>query len=221
MTDHEFISKLLDISQPMTNSPVRFSSIALLLKGARILFGCNIYTGKYEMLEFSDENFNSGTYHSFQFTGLINYLIFLEQIGSIFRPKNLPNYSKSNGISDALTHFSTFRDKSKLTGIVSLRNSLAHKFGLATERYPKTKPPRKFTLSIERNVEIISNPPTEWNGDFSDKSENTSTTVFIIDLVELIEDVYSKIKDEHENGNLELNLQDGMKELTARYTIIY
>jgi hypothetical protein len=222
MTDTEFISRLLDINQPMTSeTTIRVSCIASLLIGARKLSGCNIVTGKYEMLEINEENFTSGTYHSFQFTGLINYLIFLEQIGSIFKPKECPTSLKSNGISNALNYFSTLKDESKINGIVSLRNSLAHRFGLATEKNPKTKPARKFTLNFDRNKDIISNPTTEWNGDFSDKTDSTSTNVFIINLIELIEGVYLKIKEEHANGNLELILKDGMNELKARYTIIY
>jgi hypothetical protein len=180
MTNSEFISKLLDINQPMTKDPFRFSSIALLLKGARKLFGCNIDTGKYEMLELDEDNFKSGTYQSLQFSGLINYLIFLEQIGSIFKPKYLPSSSSSNGIYNALIYFSSLNnDPNKISGIVSLRNSLTHKFGLATEKNPKTKPARKFSLSIERNDNIILNPTTDWNGNFSDKSESTLTTVYI------------------------------------------
>lgn len=219
MTNSEFISKLLDVNQPITNTPVRLSSITLLLKGARKLFGCDIVTGKYEMLELNEENFNLVTYHSFQFSGLINYLIFLEQIGSIFKPKGSPTSSKSNGINNALNYFSILNDQGKINGIVSLRNSLVHRFGLATEKNPKTKPARKFTLSIERNKDIISDPTTDWKGDFTDKTDSSSTTVYMIDLVELIEAVYSKIKEEYDKGNLELIL--GLDELKARYTIIY
>src|SRR5690606_30073254 len=102
-----------------------------------------------------------------------------------------------------------------------LRNSLAHRFGLATEKNPKTKPARKFILSIERNTDIILNPTTDWNGDFSDKTDRNSTTVCIIDLVELIEAVYLKIKEEHEKGNLDLVVNDGINELKAKYTITY
>jgi len=221
MTEYEFMSKLLDINQPMTNAPVRFSNIALLLKGARKLFGCDINTGRYEKLELNEENFNSGTYHSFQFSGLINYLIFLEQIGSVFKPKGASPRANSNGITDALNYFSPLNDQRKIRGIVSLRNSLVHKFGLATEKNPKNKPARKFILSIERNKDIISDPSTDWDGVFSDKTGTTSTTVFIIDLIELIEAVYLKIKEELDNGNLELALQDGVSELKARYTITY
>lgn len=221
MTDKEFISKLLDQKQPMMDDPTRFSTIALLLKGARKLFGCDSLSGEYKMNEINEENFMSGTYHSFQFSGLINYLIFLEQIGSIFRPRNPQEFKETNGIFCALKHFSSLKEDSKINAIVSLRNSLAHKFGLATEKNPKNKPPRKFTISIKRNSGIVQLPEHDWNGSFSDKADETSTTVFIIDLVTLIESVYEKVVEENEIDNLDILLHDGMNELRSRYTINY
>ena len=65
MADQNFIAKLLDISQPMVETPTRFSTIALLLIGGRKLFGCNLVSGEYEMNELKIENFANQTYHSF------------------------------------------------------------------------------------------------------------------------------------------------------------
>lgn len=221
MSDSEFITKLLDIKQPMEYQPNRYSTITLLLIGARKLFGCNLETGKYEKQELNETNFTDGTYHSFQFSGLINYLIFLEQIGSIFRPKNpISALTKSNGIYCALKYFSELSCDTKIGAIVSLRNSLAHKFGLATEKNPKSKPPRKFILSSERNQDVVNLPIKDWDGVFSDKSDTTSTTIYIIDLVNEIEKVYKQLKEENSKNNLEILLKDELCELKARYTII-
>jgi hypothetical protein len=98
---------------------------------------------------------------------------------------------------------------------------LTHKFGFATEKKPKEKPPRKFIISIERNDEIVKLPDAEWDGVFADKSDNTSTTIFIIDLITLIEKVCQKILEENKADNLEIMLTDGMNELKARFTIVY
>jgi hypothetical protein len=197
MTNSNFISKILDIKQPMTNNPTRYSSVILLLKSGRKLFGCDINTGVYRMKEFYSENFQEGTYHSFQLSGLINYLIFLEQIGSIFMPKTCGISEGSHGIKAGLTYFSSMTDNEKINAIISLRNSLVHRFGLATEKNPRLKPPRKFILSIERNSGIVKLPRTDWDGTFSNRQKRTSTTIFIIDLVMLIESVYQKICDEN------------------------
>lgn len=81
----------------------------------------------------------------FQFTGLINYLILLEQFGSIFIPKNQVKIKEKNGIFCSLKYYSKLSDE-QINAIKSLRNSLTHKFGLATEKKPSQKPPRKFIL---------------------------------------------------------------------------
>ena len=221
MKDSEFILKLLDINQPMAENPTRFSTLALLLTSGRKLFGCNLETGKYELNEVNDENFIDKTYHSFQFTALINYLILLEQIGSIFIKKNGSKIKETNGIFCALTYFSSLTDTDKIEAIQALRNSLVHKFGLATEKKPHKMPPRKFILSIARNSEIVEQPKSDWDGTFSDKSDETSTTIFIADLIILIETVYQNVIQENKNGNVEMILKDGMSELESRYTFIY
>ncbi|HEY5370510.1 MAG TPA: hypothetical protein VIJ75_16115 [Hanamia sp.] len=221
MTDQEFLARLLDLNQPMTETPTRFSTIALLLRGGRKLFGCDLASGEYERNELNIENFENQTYHSFQFSGLINYLIFLEQVGSIFKPKNSIRINKTNGIFCSLKYFSSLSDENKINSIKALRNSLTHKFGLATERNPKEKPPRKFLISIERDSEIVKLPNKNWDGEFSDKSDNTSTTIFIIDLIILIERVYQKIVEANKADKLEIVLNDGMEELKARFTIVY
>lgn len=166
MTNQEFITKLLDINQPMEEMPTRFSTIALLLRGARKLTGCDLNSGKYEMNElFNKENFLDQTYHSFQLSGLINYLIFLDQIGSTFKPKDKSPIRITNGVFCALKYFSTVDDP-KIQTIRALRNSLAHQFGLATKEDPDLKPPRKFSLSTKRNADIIILPTKEWDGTF-------------------------------------------------------
>jgi hypothetical protein len=165
MTDQTFIEKLLDIDQPMTLEPVRFSTIAILLRGARKLSGRDLLTGSYNMSEINDENFKEQTYHSYLFTGLINYLIFLEQIGSVLKIIGHTS-TKENGIHIALEKFSSLTDL-QIFAIRALRNSLTHKYGLATERNPKDLRLRhKFTLSIQRNFEIIKLPSITWTGDF-------------------------------------------------------
>lgn len=217
--EKEFLKKFLDINQPIEEKPVRFSTVVLLLKGGRSLSGRDIKTGVYEMRELNEKTITDGMYHSFQFSGLISYLIFLEQLGSIFRPKGLTEKSERD-IRGALKHFSNI-DENKINAIASLRNSMVHRFGLATEKSPRLKPPRKFTLSTERNPEIVLMPATDWTGDFSDKTDNTSTTIFIHDLIDLAESVYKNIAKALSDDNLEMVLADGMMELKARYTTVY
>src|SRR5689334_2754493 len=123
MTDQEFLNKFLDIQQPMELQPTRFSTVALLLRGARKLSGRDLTSGEYVMNELNQENFKDQTYHTYQFLGLINYLIFLEQIGSIFK---FPS-TKTNGIHITLEKFSVLTPQ-QIFAVRALRNSLAHNF---------------------------------------------------------------------------------------------
>lgn len=223
MIDTQFITKLLDINQPMNDTELRFSTIMLLLRGARKLFGCDLDSGEYLMKEITEENILDGTYHSFQFSSIVNYLIFLEQIGSIFKPKNQDNLPPGyNGIARALIYFSDFsQSDGRIQALRALRNSLTHKFGLATEANPQMRPPHKFIFNMEQNKKVIVLPLQPWNGDFSDRSEDSSTTIFLINLVELVEDIYQKVLNELRDNNLEPKHGLEIGELMARYTIVY
>ena len=216
MTEKAFIQKLIDINQPMETSPTRYSTLALLLRGGRRLSGYNIKTGIYKQLEFYDENFLDQTFHSFQFTGLINYLIFLEQIGSLFQPKKSDKNpsDKTNGINCALSYFSVLDDQ-KIAAIRALRNSLTHKFGLATQ--DKADKSFKFSLSTERNSDIIH--LGEWAGDFSDKNEKSLTTVFIFDFIDLVEMIYKDINQGWAAQTIDC--MTPLNEINARYTMVY
>jgi len=215
MTTYPFIEKLLETEQPMDNNPTRLSTLILLLKSARHLSGRNLKNGDYEMNELTEENFINQTYHSFQLSGLLNYLILLEQIGSIFTPLKKNIITNSNGIYRALTYFSNLGDTEKQS-IKALRNSLAHSFGLATDNTKKEK--FKFSLSIESNTDIIR--PKNWTGNYIDKSEESITTVFIIDLINLIEDIFRKVNDQWKSGQLKTFSPDEIDKLKARYTLI-
>jgi hypothetical protein len=216
MTDQKFIESLLDINQPMSVELNRLSTISILLRGARKLSGRDLLTGIYLRSEINFENFTDQIYHSNQFSGLINYLIFLEQIGSIFELKS----RKKNGIHIALENFS-FLSSQQIVAIRALRNSMTHNFGLASEIIPENKGKRhKFTLSIERNANIVSLPKNKWEGDFTDKSEQSNTIIYIIDLSDLVENIYSQLKTEVSSNNIKIALKNGLDELKARFTIL-
>lgn len=222
MLANEYLSNFLKIDQPMEKQPIRYSSVALLLRGARKLSGRNIENGSYEMNELNEQNFIEQTFFSFQFAGLINYLIFLEQIGSIFKPINQEaptGKGRGNGIYRTLSYYTNLNDKKKKS-VVALRNSLTHKFGLATESKPNSGFPARFSLSISRNDEIIEIPKEGscWKGDFSNKSDDCLTIVYIIDLLDQIENIYQNIYDNLNDDNIEMLIE--LDELKARYTII-
>lgn len=78
LTQQQFIDKLLTVNQPKLDNPTLFSTIALLLRGARKWFGFNLSSGEYEMNEPIEKIFLIRLI-ILQLSGLINYLIFLDQ----------------------------------------------------------------------------------------------------------------------------------------------
>lgn len=216
----ENLNNFLRIKQPMSDTPTRFSNIILLLKAARKHTGRNIESGIYEMNEINEVDINNGIYHSLQYVGLINYLILLEQIGSILIPKD-QSISTNNGIFCSLKYYSKLNDDLKISALVALRHSLTHKFGLATQIQSKDnkKLQHRFALSIERNPEIVKLPLIPWNGIFKDKSDESHTIIFVKDFEDLVEDVFQTIKDKLNNNELELKIE--IDELYSRYTMVY
>jgi len=219
MEDIIFMNKFIDIDQPMSKNPDRFSTLGILLRGARHLSGRDLYNGIYKMKELTKQNFKRQTYFPNFFTGLINYLIFLEQLGGIFKIKGRAVPNQKNGIHLAFKNFFTLTDD-KIFAIRALRNSLVHQYGLATgkENGKNIKLIYKFTVSVERNSEIVKLPLTTWDGSFSNKNDESNTTIYVIDLIDVIEKLYSKLKEEINNNNVEFNVS--LDELKARFTII-
>ena len=211
---NNIVDKFLDLNQPMEINPLRLSTMAILLKGARKMAGRNLMTGEYEMNEFTDENFEENLLTYLQFTSLINYLIFLEQIGALFKPKNsTSNLDDSNEIYHALYHFSDL-NKIQRKAIKSLRNTLTHKFSLATEN--KGKHSYRFSLSLEKDESVVT--PKAWNGIHSNKSDSDLTTIYVHNLIELIESIYKKVISLWQKNNLDLRIS--LDELKSRFTII-
>jgi len=202
----QFAENLLDISVPMEENPWRYSTISFLLKGARKLAGRDIITGEYKGIEFNEQNFIDETYNSFLFTSLLHYLILLEQIGIIFVESK---GERKNGILLALDNFSQLTEEKK-KAIKALRNSLAHNFGLTAKGY-------KFVLCQERNSEIVQPASRTWNGDFLDKSEESDTIIYLNDLIEMIEGIYSELRNKIESNEITSQLSEN--EIKSRFTI--
>jgi len=134
----------------------RQSCLMMALENARILSGRDRKTGEsrkapntgtvapdlLESLCFKNNKY--GTTDSFG--GLIHYLILLDLIGEVLKPKN-KTCNKTN-IYKALTFFSSINDDEKWV-IVALRNSLAHNYGLVN--VPKNS---------KKNIHFTNSPYT-------------------------------------------------------------
>jgi hypothetical protein len=132
MEQRELIERLLSF-EPDKDS--RRSCLTMALKAARKYTGRDC-TGKDIKGLIDDDIFNEDRFHSEYFSGLVLYLILLEQIGCLFKEIGYEEKNKTNGIKIALENFSIFKDEpEKIKAIVGLRNSLAHNFSLANEKH--------------------------------------------------------------------------------------
>lgn len=211
MKNQELIRKILtmDLTKDRLYTPM------ICLRSARHLSGNNLETGEYEKRNINEEVFGNLLYHPYQFSGLACYLIFLEMVGTIFKPKE-----NKNAIHKALTNFGGDISEEEISAIRALRNSLAHNFGLAIKSNTKNEDlTHKFELHFDtQSDEIITLPKEKWNGCFSDKQEETSTIVNEKNLIQLIENIYQKLLDMNEKGELELAISE--EELNTRFSII-
>ena len=222
----------------------RQSCLVMALETARILSGRDKKTGASIKLDdctvMPDVLYSKSPYFkhnefgsSDNLAGLINYLLLLDLIGNVFKPKNLAKKKDGNSINKALAYFSSITDEKERWTIVALRNCLAHNYGLINiPEIPKKKKQEeiekikekyqhKFCLHLNDGTkDLIKIPTTRWNGNYTDKDESTSTQIDVCKLIDAIEETYENLKEMAENGELELCLKDGEAELMTKFTII-
>jgi len=211
MSDNEFIEKFITSEKIEEN---RFSCLKTALNDARKLTGRNLESGNYELKIFEN---NDTTFDPHSFIGIINYLLILDMIGEIFTTRN-----KINKIYKALKEFSSLTDRD-IDTVVSLRNSLAHNYGLINipDNQNKNSTQRhKFIISTSLSI-LIEYPlsTNKWNGDYADKSESSSTKIGYIELCNLVEAVYADLISKLENNLIVISLNGGIEELKSRFTI--
>lgn len=212
-----FISKLLDHNQPIESSPERISLVITNLETARFLCKRNIDTGQKiteEEVKIHTFLFEKGLYYSF-FSGILCYLVFLEQLGQIFEFSS----TNKNPIYKVLEQYNNTADVKVNYALVGLRNALAHNGGLINknDKYSKSKK-YKFIFSMEESEKIIELPKTDWDGKYSNKSENCDTIIYVNNLIDFIEEIFKKIKEDIMKGIL-TPIND-VQEIKTKFTII-
>jgi len=199
------------------------SCLTMALKSARLHTGRNIFSGVDERNLFNDFIAENDLLHSEYFTGLSIYLILLEQIGCVFKKKDYQENDITNGIKIALENFTAQTiDIEQIEAIKGLRNTLTHNFSLTSDKYENKKKPinkkrYKFTLNFDDDQQLIKFN-LKWNGVY-DKSDENNTIIGVKKLCELVENVYSNLNYEFQNGNIELRIKE-INEIKARFTII-
>lgn len=215
MKNEEVLKKIFNYNQPFQRDGVEvYSMIIYVLRSARYLSGVDLETAKFDISN-TFKTLENDLYFSFQFSGILNYLILLEQIGSLVEPKDKIKSTNEKGIKRCLFYFSELDDEER-TILYQLRNSLAHRFSLATE---KNNNPHKFAISIEDNDKVIEKSLVQWDGNYSNKNENASTTIYLRNLIILVESIFENIQEMAKKEKLNLVLEEGFEELFSRYTI--
>lgn len=219
---------LMQLILGLKEDETRKSNFMMALKSARLHTGRNVDTGiasSMEEMEFNllenKEILVKQLSYSELFTGLTMYLILLEQIGSMFKRIGIaPPKGYNKGIRHSLCMFSTLtieKNKDEIDAINSLRNNLAHNFGLASDdRFPNSG--HKFTLSFSSDAPIVKLPAEKWNCKYDDKSDESSTVIGVYAFCNEVEQIVGKLIEVYHAGNLEFSLSE--EEIKSRFTII-
>lgn len=219
-------NSLMSLILGLSNDNNRKSCFIMLLQIARHLSGRNIDTGdsencftamQYELTEHGDFEENKLFYGQI-FAGTTMYLILLDLIGDLFINTEKKEIDCTNGIKCALSYFSNCEgnDKKAVTG---LRHTLAHNFGLAQCASKNSNGRRKYTLSFNPDSPLVKQPDEQWNCDFSNKSETTSTEIGVKALGDLAENVVKNIYGCYQLGTLKFPISDE-EEIKSRFTIL-
>lgn len=149
------------------------------------------------------------------FTALFLYLNILEQIGLLF----CKDTSEKNNTIKALKKFDSQINREERTAIKNLRNSLAHNFGLVNYNSKTNKPTHKYTIDMgDEREKVIELPTKEWDGNYADKSKETSCIIYIYPLMKHIHSIFKKAKAQYLNNELSFAI-DNIEEIKSRFTI--
>ena len=197
---------LLEVVLGLRTCENRKSTLSLSLQNARDCSGfrqCVPYTRKefdlrHQGLRTDDE--------ADMFCALMNYLVVLEQIGTLFYKGRIIEALKESGMP--------LKQRCALNG---LRNALAHHGGLAIWDEHKHKG-YKFIVDFNDSADIVKLSSIVWNGDYSDKSEETSTTIYAISLIQLVENIVKHLSEKLTDFVDKCTLSQ--EEIATKFTIL-
>lgn len=231
MEEKDDILKLILGIEPAHNR--RKSTLQLAITQARILVGikpgekasrnkwkCRYLTENDELSKIVDNFFKGSQDEAMNIlTALSLYLIVLDQLGHIFASNT--NKSNRTGLAIKLcksisTHELSDKD---INSIEHLRNSINHNFGLAAVNNTKNIGIEKFSIIIDDNGNHKPfNNEIQWDGNWHDKTTETSTQIYPFSLINLIEDTLQYFVILYINHNIKSPLST--EELKTRFTIV-
>lgn len=207
----------------------RKSCLIMAIRSARYLTGRDLKTGHAKDIRemrinvlMKDDVTNYWIEEELFFSGIVMYLIVLDSIGCIFEQVGEKPF-QGNGIKKALKMFSSLTVE-EIDACIDLRNTLAHNFGLATEKKNvngKQKIKRhKFSLDFSETGTAIKLPKKDWDGEYgkSSKDESSSTIIGVSAFCDLVESIIGKLYDNYDSGKLKLRINDN--EAKSRFTVL-
>lgn len=230
--EHEEIINLL--SSTKSNVEGRLSTLQMALNVARSLsryndshyVGDNEYSYQYfQCARCSKDDdprgitFPTSIPESEIFVALLLYLISLEQLGEIFCKAE--DGSDTNGIAKILYKHCCCLNERQIDAIKNLRHSLAHNFGLVSVPISEKYDSFKYTLVFDNYTKdkIVELPKKMWERKaWDDKSEETSTKIYPINLIKLVECVIRRVLLGVTSSETQLNLD--IDEIKTKYTIL-
>lgn len=226
--EQKFILGLLGMKQPFESNPERLSVVAMLLRNARDMTGRNLDTGEYERKELCNEYVSSHfLFEPRKFNGLFNYLILLEQLGTILEVSCSSTSDGMKEIDFVLCKYASFLSEGERRAIRFLRHAFAHQFSLAIVQKKRKKGEKKidqncahkFTISIEESKNPVNLRKRDWTGDFTDKKDDSSTIIYVRAFGDMVEKIYSDfLRDVVDN---KVSLAIGIDEIKTRFTVIH
>lgn len=140
------------------------------------------------------------------FCALLNYLVVLEQIGTLFYKGRIIEALKERGLS-----------QEQKCDLNALRNSFAHHGGLAIWNKDNGKG-YKFVIDFNDNTDVVKVASRKWDGNYTDKSEETSTVIYAIPFIRLVEDIVAQLQDDIDKIVSQCTMTD--EEILTKFTIL-
>jgi hypothetical protein len=183
------------------------STFVLALREARSCLGRDIDSGRS----------SSGT-PTHLWAGSVVYLVLLEQIGESLRPKGSRDVNREKKLERAIRQFTPGRTTPyQRNALYALRCAFAHEFGLFNINHSSQSYQHVFRLDDDPTCPIVKRPARRWSGDYNDTGIAMSTTVGLIALGDLTEEVVRSVRTHSNQTTLRSRLAPG--ELQRRFSV--
>ncbi|MDQ0380294.1 hypothetical protein [Amycolatopsis thermophila] len=158
--------------------------------------------------------------------GALGYMVLLDQIGQCYRIRSVELKQPASDFVNALSLYAPEISFLEAQALWALRCSFAHNYGLINA--PKIKNvilreqlTHHFLLdaSSDPGAPLVRLPKVKWDGQLAHCSKFNATWVDLRSLGDLVEAIYRKLVELHDENSLVLGLPGGLAELQKRFAI--